>query len=345
MSFALSLAEHGWLPDSMIRFGIRQMLRQRLREEQAGGAVETERRQAENLKALKESPVAIETEAANQQHYELPAEFFQQVLGPHLKYSSCLWAPGTDQLRDAELAMLQLYADRAGLADGQDVLEMGCGWGSLTLWMARQYPNSRICAVSNSAPQKRDIEQAALSEGLLNLSVVTADINEFNPGKKFDRVVTVEMFEHLRNYQTMLERVAHWLHRDGRLFVHIFCHRQLQYPFETEGAGNWMGRHFFTGGQMPAFDTLEQFPDAMELEQKWSVPGTHYERTANAWLANLDQREDHIEHILKPVYERDTSVWLQRWRMFFMACAELFGYRDGKEWLVGHYRLARPGNA
>ena len=344
MNIALTLAERSWLPDNVIRFGIRQMLRQRLREERAGGEQATAQRQAANLKALKKSPVAIETNAANQQHYELPAEFFQLVLGPRLKYSSCLWESGTDQLREAELGMLELYAERAGLADGQDVLEMGCGWGSLTLWMARQFPNSRICAVSNSAPQKRYIEQAALSEGLLNLSVLTSDINEFDPGKKFDRVVSVEMFEHLRNYQTILERVARWLHDDGRLFVHIFCHRNLQYPFEIEGAGNWMGQHFFTGGQMPAFDTLEQFPAAMQVDRKWAVSGTHYEKTANAWLANLDQKEDRIEQILKPVYGRHTPVWLQRWRMFFMACAELFGYDQGEEWLVGHYLMAKPGN-
>ena len=342
MSIALSMAEHSWLPDRVIRFGIRQLLRQRLRSELAGGEQATARRQAEYLESLKRSPVAIETDSANEQHYELPAEFFQQVLGPRLKYSSCLWTEDAQRLRDAELAMLQLYGDRAGLSDGQDILEMGCGWGSLTLWMARQFPNSRICAVSNSSTQKRFIEKAALSEGLLNISVVTSDINDFDPGKKFDRVVSVEMFEHLRNYQVILERVAQWLHDDGRLFLHIFCHRELQYPFETEGHSNWMGRYFFTGGQMPAFDTLEQFPDALRVEQKWAVSGKHYEKTSNAWLNNLDQRETHIEQILKPVYGDDTTVWLQRWRMFFMACAELFGFRNGEEWLVGHYRLAKP---
>ena len=342
MSIALSMAEHSWLPDRVIRFGIRQLLRQRLRSELAGGEQATARRQAEYLESLKRSPVAIETDSANEQHYELPAEFFQQVLGPRLKYSSCLWTEDAQRLRDAELAMLQLYGDRAGLSDGQDILEMGCGWGSLTLWMARQFPNSRICAVSNSSTQKRFIEKAALSEGLLNISVVTSDINDFDPGKRFDRVVSVEMFEHLRNYQVILERVAQWLHDDGRLFVHVFCHRELQYPFETEGHSNWMGRYFFTGGQMPAFDTLEQFPDALRVEQKWAVSGKHYEKTSNAWLNNLDQRETHIEQILKPVYGDDTTVWLQRWRMFFMACAELFGFRNGEEWLVGHYRLAKP---
>ena len=342
MSIALNMAEHSWLPDRVIRFGIRQLLRQRLRSELAGGEQATARRQAEYLESLKRSPVAIETDSANEQHYELPAEFFQQVLGPRLKYSSCLWTEDAQRLRDAELAMLQLYGDRAGLSDGQDILEMGCGWGSLTLWMARQFPNSRICAVSNSSTQKRFIEKAALSEGLLNISVVTSDINDFDPGKKFDRVVSVEMFEHLRNYQVILERVAQWLHDDGRLFLHIFCHRELQYPFETEGHSNWMGRYFFTGGQMPAFDTLEQFPDALRVEQKWAVSGKHYEKTSNAWLNNLDQRETHIEQILKPVYGDDTTVWLQRWRMFFMACAELFGFRNGEEWLVGHYRLAKP---
>jgi cyclopropane-fatty-acyl-phospholipid synthase len=287
--------------------------------------------------------VAIHTDAANRQHYELPPGFFEQCLGPRLKYSGCYYPTGGETLAQAEEAMLALYGERAQLADGQDILELGCGWGSLTLWMAQQYPNARITAVSNSAPQRRFIEAQCRARGLANVRVLTCDVNRLElPAEAFDRCVSIEMFEHMRNYATLLGRIGGWLRADGRLFVHIFCHRTLLYPFETEGGDNWMGRHFFTGGLMPAADTLLWFQDALRIEDRWLVDGTHYQLTANHWLANQDARRGEVMAILREAYgEAAAKLWFQRWRMFWMACAELFGYDHGREWMVAHYRFAK----
>ena len=235
------------------------------------------------------------------------------------------------------------YCERAGLADGQDILELGCGWGSLTLWMAQHYPNARITAVSNSAPQRAFIEAQCRERGFANVRVITCDVNRLElPASNFDRCVSVEMFEHMRNYATLLGRIGGWLRPGGALFVHIFCHRTLLYPFETEGEGNWMGRHFFTGGLMPAADTLLWFQDTLRIDDRWLLDGTHYERTANHWLANQDARRDEVMAILREAYGDAAKLWFQRWRMFWMACAELFGYADGQEWMVSHYLFERP---
>lgn len=333
-------AEAGWLPDPLVRLGIRGLLKQRLRQERE--AAQRLDRQRELLQVLRTSPVAIDTEAANRQHYEVPPQFFEAVLGPRLKYSCAWWDDATATLGDAEQAMLERYAARAQLADGQRVLDLGCGWGSFSLWLAEHYPHCEITAVSNSAPQRRFIEDRARARGLGRLRVVTADVNALQLDGGFDRVVSVEMFEHVRNYQQLLQRIAGWLQPDGRLFVHIFCHRQLAYPFETEGEGNWMGRHFFTGGLMPAFDTLTHFQRDLQLESAWDVNGRHYQRTADAWLERLDARRAEVEAILAAdLGPREAAVQLQRWRMFFMACSELFGYRGGEEWIVGHYRFRK----
>lgn len=340
----LGLAERGLLPDALVRAGIRRLCAERLRDELAGGVdAQTARAQA-RIDTLRTSPVAIHTDAANAQHYELPPAFFQQCLGTRLKYSSCYYPTGRETLDQAEDAMLALYGERAQLADGQDILELGCGWGSLTLWMAERYPNARITGVSNSHGQRQHIEAQCRARGLTNVRILTCDANvlELEPAA-FDRCVSIEMFEHMRNYATLLDRVATWLKPGGALFVHIFCHRTLCYPFETEGQGNWMGRHFFTGGLMPAFDTLLHFQDALRIEARWAVDGTHYQRTANHWLELQDARRAQVMPILQQAYGDAAGLWAQRWRMFWMACAELFGYEDGQQWLVGHYRFRRPG--
>lgn len=345
MSLTLDLVDRGVVPDPLIRWGIRRQLKSRLAERRFSGPEERERAVAEFAESLRTSPVAIETDKANEQHYEVSAGFFQKVLGRHLKYSSCYYPTGTESLDEAEAIMLGMTCERADLFDGQDVLELGCGWGSLTLWMAANYPNSRITAVSNSSSQREFILGQAKERGLGNVEVITADANHFDIDRKFDRVVSVEMFEHLRNYETIFERISNWLRADGRLFIHIFCHKERPYTFEfddRDNAGNWMGRHFFTGGLMPSDDLLLHFHKHLELEERWTVDGSHYAQTSEHWLQNLDAVKREVLPVLAETYGPDeAATWFQRWRVFFLSCAELFGYRDGREWWVAHYRF-RP---
>lgn len=340
----LGMAERGWMPDAWLRLGIRRLCAERLREERAGGIERIADRMTARLAGLGESPVAVHVDAANRQHYELPAMFFRHCLGPRLKYSSCYYPTGGETLAQAEEAMLTLYGERAGLADGQDILELGCGWGSLTLWMAERFPNARITAVSNSAGQRAFIEQRCREFGLGNVKLVTRDVNTLQlPAASFDRCVSIEMFEHMRNYRELMGRIGDALRPGGKLFVHIFCHREFLYPFETEGESNWMGRHFFTGGLMPAADTLLHFQGDMAIERRWLIDGTHYQRTSNHWLQRQDERKDAVMATLKQAYGDAASLWFQRWRMFWMSCAELFGYDQGREWMVAHYRFGREG--
>jgi cyclopropane-fatty-acyl-phospholipid synthase len=340
----ISLCERGAVPDWLTRLGIRRLCAQRLRDERADDTTAAWARFQRCLDDLRNSPLAIHTDAANAQHYELPPRFFELCLGKRLKYSSCYFLNGDETLDQAEEAMLALYLERANLIDGQDILELGCGWGSLTLWMAQHFPQSRITAVSNSRPQREFIEARCKTLGLNNVRVITQDVNrlELEPAH-FDRVVSIEMFEHMRNYTTLLSRISTWLRPGGKLFVHIFCHRELMYPFETEGDDNWLGRYFFTGGLMPSADTLLWFQRDLHIERQWRLSGTHYEKTANAWLTNQDAHRSEVLAVLEQAYgAADARLWHQRWRMFWMACAELFGYRGGNEWLVGHYLFAKP---
>lgn len=338
----IEFAERKIVPDSVIRIGIRQLLKKRLQDEKALDPEQASLRKQACIDMLKTSPIAIETDAANEQHYEVPAAFYELVLGQHLKYSGCFWNQDCLTLDDAEQAMLDLYLERAALINGQDILELGCGWGSLTLHMAEKMPYSRITAVSNSASQRQHIEKQLQQRGLSNVRVITCDVNELNLEEQFDRIVSVEMFEHMRNYQRLFNHIGRWLKPDGKLFVHIFCHRSVVYPFESDGEDNWMGRYFFTGGLMPSADTLLHFQQHLQIERQWLVNGKHYAQTAEAWLENTDRHQARIIGLFEEVYgASEAKIWWQRWRLFFMACAELFGYRDGTEWLVGHYLFSK----
>jgi cyclopropane-fatty-acyl-phospholipid synthase len=340
----LALVEAGRLPDALVRVGIRRLLRSRLRELGLDDCEASDAAQRAFREERRTSPVAPLARLANQQHYEVAPAFFEQVLGPRLKYSCALWPEGVSELAAAEEAMLELSCERAELADGMRVLDLGCGWGSLSLWIAERYPRTRILAVSNSKPQREFILARAARLGLDNVDVVTADVNRFVPERRFDRVMSVEMFEHVRNHELLLSRIADWLEPEGKLFVHHFAHRACAYPYETQGEDDWMGPHFFSRRMMPSDDVLLHRQADLGLEQKWTVSGVHYQKTCEAWLARQDARRDALTPILANIYGAEgAQLWHQRWRLFFLACSELFGYRSGSEWWVTHVRMAPRG--
>lgn len=330
------LAEKGFLPDWLIRLGIRRLLANRLRQERRRG--ECSHKLAELVQFIKRSPVALATDQANAQHYEVPSAFFEAVLGPRLKYSSCLYPDSSTTLPEAEEAMLRLTCERAELEDGMEVLDLGCGWGSLSLWVAETYPRCRVTALSNSTGQRQFIEARAAARGLNNIRVITANMADYVGGDTFDRIMSVEMFEHMRNYETLLGRIATWLRPTSKMFVHIFCHREMAYAFDGTVDNDWMARHFFTDGLMPSYDLLGHFDRDLVISKRWQVGGQHYARTCQDWLKNLDSNRARLLDLFTQTTDRvSAQLMLQRWRMFFMACAELFRYGGGTEWFVGHY--------
>ena len=342
MLSGVELAELGWLPDRLVRIGIRRLLAARLREENKLGCDGLSELQRQFVAELIQSPIAVHAAAANEQHYEVPARYFELVLGPHRKYSSCLFPTGVSDLGQAEERMLKLTCERAGLQDGMDILELGCGWGSLSLFMAERFRNSRILAVSNSASQRESILSLAKARGITNLVVETSDMNAFETSLRFDRVVSVEMFEHMRNYQELFFRISQWLKPGGKLFTHVFYHGRCAYPFETDGKNDWMARHFFTGGTMPSAELFLCFQRDLMFEDLWLINGQHYQKTLEAWLVRHDAARGEILPVFEETYGRKLApLMFRRWRMFYLACSELFGYRQGEEWGIAHFLFSK----
>ena len=342
MSFVskiIGTAERVPLPDLVIRAAIQRMC-SRTATRLASGEADNDAcfAQAMAARAIAEHP-----DAADTRHHEVPAAFSVHVLGPNRKYSSCFYKEPVTTLQEAEEEAQRQTVEHADLADGQAILELGCGWGALSLWMARQFPNSQITAVSNAPAQCQHIERQAASRGLKNLAVVTADMNVFDPKRQFDRIVSVEMFEYMINWRELLTRLQSWLAPDGRFFMHVFTHRSGAYLFDRANTEDWIAQHFFTGGVMPSHHLIRQYADLFEVEKEWRWSGTHYQRTALDWLGNFDSNRDQIVSVLRPVYRNDTALWMRRWRWFFLATSGLFGYADGSEWGVSHYRMKAAG--
>lgn len=341
MRWAIELAERRVLPDPVVRAGMRLILGQRLRSERPADTEGAEEKLRAFVDELRTAPIAVATDTANEQHYELPARFFETVLGPYLKYSSCLWSDGVDDLAAAEERMLALSCERAGLSDGMEILDLGCGWGSMSIWIARHLPSCRVLAVSNSLTQAEFIRGRCDELKLDRVEVVTADVNDFSIERRFDRVISVEMFEHVLNWERLFARVASWLQSDGAFFQHVFCHRTYGYRYTDSGSADWMARNFFTGGIMPSEDLPRRFDSHLEVERQWRVNGLHYSRTLEAWLRKMDAKRERLMPVFRRTYGAEAERWFARWRMFFMACSELFRYRGGNEWFVAH-TLLRP---
>jgi cyclopropane-fatty-acyl-phospholipid synthase len=333
-----TLAEKGGLPDFLVRYGIRNLLKNRLNKININNIENSNVHLQKFLSMMGSSEVALVPELANEQHYEVPPDFFKLILGKNLKYSCGYWENEKNSLNDSEESALAISTERAMIKDGEDVLDLGCGWGSFSLRNAKIYSKSRFTAVSNSKRQKLEIDKIAKENNLENLEVITDDINYFVPNKSYDRIVSIEMFEHIRNYKEMFKRVSDWLNPSGTFFMHIFCHRSVPYEFIEINEDDWMAKYFFSGGIMPSLNLPLNFQEDLSIINQWVWSGSHYQKTSNAWLKNMDRNKREILYILSETYgKNDEYLWWMRWRMFFMSCAELFGYDNGQEWLVSHY--------
>ena len=342
LDFFINQVEKGNIPDFLVKAGIRNLCSERLKWAKKQGSDGIKKHNLEWVEKLKNSPIALVPEKANEQHYEVPPEFFVKSLGENLKYSCGYWESGAQNLDESEIDMLDMYLNRSELKDGMDILELGCGWGSLTFHMAKQYPKSKITAVSNSNDQRKFIQSKCAELMIDNIDVITCDMNDFTIDKKFDRVVSIEMFEHMRNYKELLKRVSSFMKDGAKLFVHIFSHKSMVYPYEDRGPSDWMAREFFSGGLMPSHDLLSHFQDDLKLESSWKINGVNYKKTSYAWLNKMDANKNDVIEIFKKTYGEDTAfIWYNRWRIFFMACGEMFGLKNGEEWGVSHYLFSK----
>jgi len=343
ISGAITLAEKNFFPDWLIRLGIRKLMKEKLSELSSIYVSDGYERKKDWVDSMNKSPLAFSPKKANEQHYEVPSKFFQQVLGPRMKYSSCFWDSSTTNLYDAENQMLDITIRRSGIEDGMRVLDLGCGWGSLSIYIAEKLSQCNVVSVSNSQDQGNYILKEVQKKGLTNLSFIKADMNTLHTDITFDRIISVEMFEHMRNYRLLLNKIAGWLKKNGKLFIHIFCHNDYAYPYETNTDSDWMTRYYFTGGMMPSYDLLEYFQDDLDLEKSWKINGNHYRKTCRAWLNNQDKRREKIMEIFQQFYGDEGELWFNRWRIFWMACEELFAYNEGEEWFIGHFLMEKKG--
>ncbi len=331
------LLKNNLIPDRIIRLAIRKRLKNKLRTEELAYQKLGSKKDALLIESALRSPIALHTELANDQHYEVAVGFFKKVLGENLKYSCGLWEQNTSNLNQSEMDMLELVDKRAQIDKAQNILDLGCGWGSFSLFAAKKYPQKTFVAVSNSAGQKDFIEQKAKSLNISNLKVYTADINEYHPDILFDCIVSIELFEHLRNYQLLFEKLNNWLHPEGQLFVHIFSHKKYTYFFDVINKNDWMARHFFTGGMMPSKDYIFNFSKSFNCQSHWIINGLHYSKSLEAWLKNMDSSLNEIIPVFKAAYGKDYKKFIAYWRIFFMACSETFSMQKGAEWHVNHY--------
>ena len=327
--FLLSLAESGFIPDALIKIAARYISNRRLNEQS------DDENKDKIISVLSRGVVAEKTHNANEQHYEVPPEFFNYVLGTNLKYSCSLF-DDADSLDDAEESMLKLYIDRADIKDGHEVLDLGCGWGSFSLYVAERYPDINITSVSNSSDQIAYIKNEAHEKGLSNIKAFRMDVNNLELNKKFDRIVSIEMFEHLRNYKLILNYLNHALKPDGKLFIHIFCHKKLTYLYEMKNNFDWMTKYFFQGGIMPSKDIFQYFEDELEIINQWDINGNHYSKTCKAWLNNHYKNKKKILDIFEKHYD-EPKIWFNRWRIFFLSCEAFFALNNGREYFVAHY--------
>ena len=330
-----TLLSRGLIPDFLLRRGVRSQGKQRLAMMVKGNLSNDYEK---FLKEASSGEIAVHTDDANNQHYEVDSEFFQYCLGKNLKYSSCYWDENTSSLDQAEDNMLELYCKRADVKDGMDILDIGCGWGSLSLFLANKYPNANITGISNSSSQKLFIDKEASKRNLRNLKIITSDINDFKSSKKFDRIISIEMFEHTKNSKKLLDSIDSWLNPKGCFFMHDFAHKNNPYYFDKDQNNAWMAKYFFTGGMMPNHNLFRDLESNLNYQKSWMLSGTHYEKTSNAWLNKMDHNREKILTLFKENSDIKTAKRnFHFWRLFFIACAEIFGYANGSEWCVSHH--------